>query len=102
MVVLDAGADCITTCSYQATVKGFLEAALVESDAGARAIMKRSIDLAAEARAQFIMTTKRKFGPFILASIASYGSFPVTNHVPFLLARKRMPSFELEGLFLSG
>ena len=65
---LEAGADCITTACYQATVQGFRAAGLGESDAH-RALL-RSSELALEARARAGASDA-----LVAASIGPYGAF---------------------------
>jgi homocysteine S-methyltransferase len=73
---LDAGADCITTASYQATVPGLVREGLTEAQA--RALLLRSVDLAQEARAAFWADSRRRSGrrrPLVAASVGPYGAF---------------------------
>lgn len=49
---LDAGADCITTASYQASIPGFLDMGMREHSA--HELILRAVDLAVEARAEFL------------------------------------------------
>jgi len=72
---LDAGADCITTASYQATVPGLLREGLTEAQA--RALMLRSVDLALEARAAFwdVGRGAGRQRPLVAASVGPYGAF---------------------------
>jgi homocysteine S-methyltransferase len=73
---LDAGADCITTASYQATVPGLVREGLTETQA--RALLVRSVDLAHDARAAFWTDSRRRAGrlrPLVAASVGPYGAF---------------------------
>jgi homocysteine S-methyltransferase len=73
---LDAGADCITTASYQATVPGLVREGLTETQA--RALLLRSVELAQEARAAFWADERRRAGrrrPLVAASLGPYGAF---------------------------
>ena len=73
---LDAGADCITTASYQATVAGLVRDGLTEVEA--RALLRRSVELAQEARAAFWTDPGRRAGrqrPLVAASVGPYGAY---------------------------
>ncbi len=73
---LDAGADCITTASYQATVAGLVRQGLTEVEA--RTLLLRSVDLAQEARAAFWADGRRRAGrprPLVAASVGPYGAY---------------------------
>lgn len=69
---LDAGAECIATASYQASRQGFGQRGLSarESDA----LMRRSVELAAQARREFVSATSPGFEPLVAASIGPYGA----------------------------
>jgi len=71
-----AGADCAITASYQATVEGFAQRGLSESES--LALMRKSVFLAQEARDEFWTEEANRMGrvkPFIAASIGPYGAF---------------------------
>lgn len=78
---LDAGADCITTASYQASVPGFLDFGL--RDRGANELILRSVEIAEEARAEFLEeraadgeeASGALSEPWIAASIGPYGAY---------------------------
>jgi homocysteine S-methyltransferase len=73
---LAAGADCITTASYQATVPGLVREGLTEADA--RALLLRSVALARQARSTFWDDSRARAGrrrPLVAASIGPYGAF---------------------------
>jgi homocysteine S-methyltransferase len=73
---LDAGADCITTASYQATVAGLVRDGLTEVEA--RGLLRRSVDLAREARAAFWTDRRPRAGhkrPLVAASVGPYGAY---------------------------
>ena len=73
---LDAGADCITSASYQATVPGLVREGLTEGQA--RALILRSIELAEQARSAFVSDPRRSAGrrrPLVAASVGPYGAF---------------------------
>jgi homocysteine S-methyltransferase len=71
-----AGADCAITASYQATYEGFAQRGL-DRDA-ATALMRRSVELATEARDRFWADPANRVGrvrPFVAASVGPYGAF---------------------------
>ena len=73
---LEAGADCITTASYQASVPGFRRAGL--SDAEAVEMLRRSVRLAREAREAFWADPGNRAGrslPLVAASVGPYGAY---------------------------
>lgn len=75
---LAAGADCITTASYQATIPGFRRQGA--TDAEARRLLVRSVELALEARDAFWSGASGELGsgrtrPLVAASIGPYGAF---------------------------
>jgi homocysteine S-methyltransferase len=74
---LEAGADCITTASYQATVPGFRRAGLSESEA--LEMLRRSVVVAREARDAFWSdpATNRsgRKPPLVAASVGPYGAY---------------------------
>jgi homocysteine S-methyltransferase len=74
---LEAGADCITSASYQASIEGFLSVGLSEQEA--KSLLIKSIDLANEAREMYLMEFSEakidKLQPLIAASIGPYGAF---------------------------
>ena len=69
---LDAGAECIATASYQASRRGF---ALRDfSPQEADELMLRSVELAIQARADFVAAASPGFAPLVAASIGPYGA----------------------------
>ena len=73
---LEAGADVVTTASYQATVSGFMSHGLSESDA--LGLIERSVQLALAARDEFWNSPANRSGrqrPLVAASVGSYGAF---------------------------
>ncbi len=71
-----AGADCAITASYQATIEGFARRGLKEVEA--IALIKKSVDLAREARHEFWADPGNRVGrsqPLIAASVGPYGAF---------------------------
>ena len=73
---LKAGADCITTVSYQATVEGFMKRGLSENDS--HSLLKLSVQLACQARDEFWaveINRKGRVKPLVAASIGPYGAY---------------------------
>ena len=68
---LDAGAGCITTASYQASIPGLQAQGL--SPAQIAAVFRRSVEIAAEARDEFAAANGVR--PLIAASIGPYGAY---------------------------
>lgn len=77
LAYLEAGADCITSASYQASVPGFVSYGLSEQEAVA--LLGKSITLAADARDRYLAgSTGGKNGrrrPLVAASIGPYGAY---------------------------
>lgn len=73
---LKAGADCVITASYQATIEGFMKRGLNEDES--IGLIKKSVSLAIEARDEFWEDESNRVGrqkPFVAASIGPYGAF---------------------------
>jgi len=70
---LAAGADCIIAASYQASIKGFVEGGWSVTDA--KALLRRSVDLADEARTVFLEQPATRLRPLVAASIGPYGAY---------------------------
>ena len=73
---LNAGADCITTASYQASFEGFAAAGMTEAEA--EHLMRRSSELALEARDAFRVGTRNaadRLEPLVAASVGPYGAY---------------------------
>jgi len=73
---LQAGADCVITASYQATIEGFAKRGLNEGEA--IALIQKSVRLAREARDEFWLDESNRVGrskPFVAASVGPYGAF---------------------------
>lgn len=70
---LKAGAQCITSSGYQATLKGFMD--LGETAEQAKKLMLRSVELAEEARDIFLGSTNVNHKIYIAASMGPYGAF---------------------------
>jgi len=70
---LKAGADCILTSSYQASLQGFLD--LSYNEAHALKLIAKSVDLAVEARVSYSSSHPKARKPLIGASIGPYGAY---------------------------
>lgn len=71
-----AGADCVITASYQATIEGFMKRGL--NEAQAIHLIKKSVRLAIEARDEFWADVSNRTGrskPFVAASVGPYGAY---------------------------
>lgn len=71
-----AGADCVITASYQATIEGFEARGMSKSDA--IALVQLSIQLAIDARTQYWEDGGKDNGrlfPLVAASVGPYGAF---------------------------
>lgn len=70
-----AGADCIITASYQATLPGFQRRGLTEAEA--EGLLRLAVTLAKEARDQFWaqQTNPARLRPLVAASIGPYGAY---------------------------
>ncbi|MEE8118325.1 MAG: homocysteine S-methyltransferase family protein, partial [Gammaproteobacteria bacterium] len=74
---LDAGADCITTATYQASIPGFVEAGI--SKKKAKSLMLKEVEISFEAREQYLDNIKNKnqsrIRPLIAVSIGPFGAY---------------------------
>lgn len=72
---LEAGADCIITASYQATVDGFIASGFTREES--RSLISLSVQLAKQAVAEFTGSDLRTGGPepFVAASAGCYGAY---------------------------
>jgi homocysteine S-methyltransferase len=73
---LAAGADCLITASYQATIAGFRQRGLNRAEA--EALLQRSVSLALAARETFWAVEANRPGrsrPLVAASIGPYGAY---------------------------
>lgn len=71
-----AGADCVITASYQATIEGFMKRGLTKEQA--YALLQKSVRLAIEARDEFWADEANRVGrakPFVAASVGPYGAY---------------------------
>jgi len=69
---LNAGAQCLITASYQATVSGLIQSGLNEQQAGDLIIS--SVLLAQQAIDEFMLNNPHTERPFVAASIGPYGA----------------------------
>jgi len=71
---LQAGAQCITTASYQASIPGLAARGL--SEAEIEAVFRVSVELACEVRDDFVRSHPGSgFRPLVAASVGPYGAF---------------------------
>lgn len=70
---LEAGAACITTSSYQATIQGFMDLGLNAADS--EILLLRSVELAEKARLNFLNKKKSDSPIYIAASMGPYGAY---------------------------
>lgn len=73
LAYLKAGAKCITTSSYQATLKGFEKIGLTRAES--KAMMLRSVELALKAKNIFLEGSSQNATIYVAASIGPYGAF---------------------------
>jgi homocysteine S-methyltransferase len=76
LAYLEAGADVITTASYQASFEGFAAAGLGAREA--ESLLRKSVDLALEAKRVFWSDERVRAGraePLVAASVGPYGAF---------------------------
>ncbi|KAJ2820872.1 Catalyzes methyl transfer from S-methylmethionine (SMM) to adenosyl-L-homocysteine (AdoMet), partial [Coemansia sp. 'formosensis'] len=75
---LEAGADIITTATYQASAGGYIAAGLATTEAEADALLTATVALAVEARSQFIQAQAEagphQRRPLIAVSLGSVGA----------------------------
>lgn len=70
---LEAGALCITSSGYQATLEGFLQLGISKTQA--QKLLMRSVDLAIRARDLFVSKNKIAHPIYVAASMGPYGAF---------------------------
>jgi len=73
---LEAGSDCITTASYQASFEGFMKRGLSESEA--KALIQSSVTIAQTVRDRFWADEKnhtKRHKPLVAASVGPYGAY---------------------------
>jgi len=71
----EAGADIAITASYQASIDGFKKRGISEADS--RALMKKTVELAQQARDDYWMEKMESFRPYplIAGSVGPYGAY---------------------------
>ncbi|XP_078164746.1 homocysteine S-methyltransferase 2-like [Carex rostrata] len=70
---LEAGASILITCSYQATIQGFLSRGFSQDQS--EALLRKSVELALEARDIYLKKCPKKRQILIAASVGSYGAY---------------------------
>ena len=73
LAYLEAGAQCVITSSYQATLSGFMALGYDQPSAGA--LILKSVQVAEEARKRFLLLNPCQATPLIAASIGPYGAY---------------------------
>jgi homocysteine S-methyltransferase len=73
LAYLEAGAQCIITSSYQATLPGFM--AIGYDKSSSSGLIVKSVQLAEEARNRFLSVNPHASKPLIAASIGPYGAY---------------------------
>lgn len=73
---LEAGADCIITATYQATIEGFMGCGLEEAEA--IRLIELAVEIAVQERDRFWANEENRIGrnrPLVAASIGPYGAY---------------------------
>lgn len=72
---LQAGADCFSTATYQASMPGLLAEGLAEPEA--KSVLQQAVTLACEARDEFLakLNHSSRLRPVVAASIGPYGAY---------------------------
>jgi homocysteine S-methyltransferase len=72
---LEAGADCVISASYQATIEGFMARGVSETDA--EEMIRLAVDLAVAAREEFWKHANKenRQKPLVAASVGPYGAY---------------------------
>jgi len=94
---LEAGANCITTAGYQATVKGFME--LGFGLKAAKELVLRSVELAEKAKSEFLTNNNIKDDIYVAASMGPYGAYLADGSEyrgAYAISEKKLESFHLE------
>lgn len=76
LAYLEAGADCITSASYQASFEGFTASGL--TDVEIERVLRRSSEIALDARDEFLSRSDELAGrlpPLVAASVGPYGAY---------------------------
>ena len=101
LAYLMAGAQCITTSSYQATVPGFM--ALGLDQVSAETFVLRSVYLAEVAIERFMSSGNKDFKPLIAASIGPYGAYLADGseyHGNYGISGEKLREFHLDRIRL--
>ena len=101
LTYLEAGANCITTAGYQATVKGYLE--LGYGLITAKELVLRSVQLAEKAKSEFLTKNKIKDNIYIAASMGPYGAYLADGseyNGAYTISEKELESFHVEQIKL--
>lgn len=96
---LDAGADVVTTASYQATAAGFMEKGFSREEA--ETLIVRSVTLAREAREEFLAggIASGRARPLVAASVGPYGAYLADGSEytgDYGVSRKELAAFHRE------
>ena len=97
LTYLEAGANCITTAGYQATVKGFMELGFGLKEA--KQLVLKSVELAEKAKSEFLTKNKINDNIFIAASMGPYGAYLADGSEyrgAYTISEKELESFHLE------
>ena len=97
LTYLEAGANCITTAGYQATVKGFIELGLGLK--AAKELVLRSVELAEKAKSEFLTNNNIKNDIYVAASMGPYGAYLADGSEyrgAYAISEKKLESFHLE------
>lgn len=96
---LQAGADIISTASYQATIGGFVKKGFSIQEA--KALLRLSTTLALEAREEFLAQHPVSCPPLVAVSLGAYGAALADGseyHGHYKTTRKKLIDFHLERL----
>lgn len=99
MKYLEAGAKCIITSSYQASIPGFLKSGFTHADT--IRLLQRSVELASEAVERYVRKHPHSPRPLIAASIGPYGAYLADGseyHGKYKVSRNELKEFHLERL----
>ncbi len=97
---LNAGADCVTSASYQGTIQGFMRRNLSEEEA--IDLLQLSVQLAIQARDEFWSAPQNRIGrqkPIVAASVGPYGAYLADGSEftgDYDLDRRGLKDFHLE------
>jgi len=97
LTYLEAGANCITTAGYQATVKGFIELGLGLK--AAKELVLRSVELAEKAKSEFLTNNRIKDNIYVAASMGPYGAYLADGSEyrgAYTISEKELEKFHLE------